>query len=654
MFKMKVSGRLLEGELSGLKKKANEIRACALTAIHAANSGHPGTSLSSADLLTALYFRELKHNPKNPYWKDRDRFVLSKGHAAPALYSVMANSGYFKKDELMSLRKLGSRLQGHPDRLVLKGIEFSTGCLGQGLGLAVGSAIAAKQKNKKYRIYCMMGDGEQQSGNIWESAMAASHYKLDNLTAIVDKNNLQICGSPKEIMNIDPLAEKYRAFGWNAVEINGHDFNQIVNAYEKAKKTKGKPTVIIANTTKGKGVSFMENKKEWHSSKKLGLEQLFQALNELGSDITGAELQGLLKKSDYYSRKADERLKKIMPEFSENYWWNSQDNMKAKEDSIRQSFGRTIQKCKNKNLAVLVADSDTSINTSDFRGIKVESGIAEQNLATMAAGMAKEGYIAVMGGYSIFFSGRNWDQLRTSICYNNLNVKMAGVASLIGQDGATHQATEDLYLTMAIPNMKVFSPSDAVETEKITKEMLRIKGPCYIRLARSNSPVISNKNTPMVIGKANIIKYMGIKKCFEDSFETKISNQYSGKDDISIIATGITVPEAMRAAYILKEENGIESRVINMHTLKPIDKKAVIDAAENTKAVITVEDHQKGALGNIVSRIIMEDSGKKPRFYSMGLDDRFGESGKPYELIKEYGLSAEHIAKKAKSMIRRG
>ncbi|HAA63914.1 MAG: Transketolase domain protein [Caldanaerobacter subterraneus] len=249
-----------------LKQKAKEVRIDIINMLAEAGSGHPGGSLSCADILTLLYFDKMNVKPDNPKWEDRDRLVLSKGHAAPALYAVLAEKGFFPKEELKTLRKLGSILQGHPDMKSTPGLDMTTGSLGQGLSAANGMALAGKLDKKGYRVYVILGDGELQEGQIWEAAMTAAHYKLDNLTAILDFNGLQIDGPNREVKNIEPVNEKFNAFGWHVIEIDGHDFDQIDKAIEEAKATKGKPTLIIAHTIKGKGVSFMENQVGWHGS----------------------------------------------------------------------------------------------------------------------------------------------------------------------------------------------------------------------------------------------------------------------------------------------------------------------------------------------------------------------------------------------------
>jgi len=272
-------------EIEKLKKISDKIRAYVILSTAIAQSGHPGGSLSAADIITALYFYKLKHDPKNPKWKYRDRFVLSKGHVCPAVYAALALSGYFSLNELKFLRKFDAKfkhLQGHPDALLTPGIEASTGSLGQGLSIAVGMALAEKidrTEGQKYEIYTLLGDGECDEGQIWEAAMSASHYKLDNLTAIIDRNHLQIDGNTEDVMALNLLSKKFESFGWDVIEIDGHNFEQIINALDKP-HIPNKPKAIIANTIKGKGVKFMENKAEWHG-KATNFSQTIEALKDL-------------------------------------------------------------------------------------------------------------------------------------------------------------------------------------------------------------------------------------------------------------------------------------------------------------------------------------------------------------------------------------
>jgi len=271
-------------EIKALQEKAVLVRQDIIREVYTAGSGHPGGSLSATEIMVSLYFNEMNIDPKNPKYADRDKFVLSKGHATPVLYSCLAQAGFFPKEELLTFRRINSNLQGHPSMLKVAGVEMSTGSLGQGISAAVGMAIANKLDKKTSRIYALLGDGELQEGMVWEASMAASHYKLDNLCAIIDHNGLQIDGRNDDVMTVMPIAEKFVAFGWNVIQIDGHDIVAILDAFDKARNYKGKPTVIVAETHKGKGVSFMEDQAGWHG-KAPNEEQAKQAMQELGGTL---------------------------------------------------------------------------------------------------------------------------------------------------------------------------------------------------------------------------------------------------------------------------------------------------------------------------------------------------------------------------------
>ena len=256
--------KITDETIRDLKEKANNIRKSVVEAVYSANSGHPGGSLSAADILTVLYFNQMNIDPKDPKNENRDRFVLSKGHASPVLYATLAERGFFDKEEIKTFRKLGSMLQGHPDMKGVPGVDMSTGSLGQGLSAANGMALASKLDEKGYRVYALLGDGEIQEGQIWEAAMTSSHYKLDNICVIVDNNNLQIDGNVSDVMNIHPIDKKFESYGFEVFKVNGNDIDELISVFEKAKTIKGKPTAIIAKTVKGKGVSYMENQAGWH------------------------------------------------------------------------------------------------------------------------------------------------------------------------------------------------------------------------------------------------------------------------------------------------------------------------------------------------------------------------------------------------------
>lgn len=645
-----------------------EMRAINVIDIFAAGSGHPGGTLSVMDVTAALYLRVLNHDPKNPDWPDRDRVFWSTGHKAPALYVALGKAGYFPLEDTVLLRQLGSGFEGHPNWLKLPGVEVSSGSLGQGLGIAVGNALAGKLRKQDYRVYCIMGDGEQQEGNIWEAVMAAGHYHLDNLCAVVDVNKLQIDGWVSEVMSVDPLADKYAAFNWNVLEADGHDMDQILKAFERAREFSGRPSVILAHTTKGKGVSFMENEAGWHgvAPKK---EQFEKAIRELETPaVPPARREALLARAAENAERATHKAKDALAKFPHNYWWNTHATMAVDMDPTRMGFGRGLEAAGEDPRVVTVhADISGSIRMTDFeakhpdRKNRVFSvGIAEQNMMGVAAGLAKEGLIPVTGTYGVFASGRCWDQIRTTICYSNLNVKIAGAHGgiSVGPDGATHQALEEISLMNVLPNMHVLVPCDSVETERATRySLLDLFGPSYVRFAREATPIVTTKDTPFKFGVANVIRYRGDKPRFLDAFETCLSTDYQNEEeDLSIVACGPMVAEAMRAAWLLKEEYGLETRVVNVHTVKPVDHAAMVQAAEDTHIVLTAEEHQVGGFGNIVAGAILRHrrNFEAPLILDMiGVQDRFGISGKPWELMQWFGLCAEHLAERALELVHR-
>jgi transketolase len=647
-----------------LKEAARMMRGYNLVALAAAGSGHSGGTLSMMDFTAALYLHAANLDPKNPQWDGRDRIIWSTGHKAPNLYIGLGFAGYFDIHDVVRLRRLGSPYQGHPHWLKLPGVEVSTGSLGQGLSIAVGMALAARLDKKNHHIYAITGDGEHQEGQIWEAVMEAGHFKLDNLTCIVDLNRLQIDGWVSDVMEIEPIADKYHAFGWNTIDIDGHDMAQVVKALEDARNFTGKPTAILARTVKGKGISFMENVAGWHG-KSPSKDQMIQGLEELGLKDK-IDYEKLFAAAAKYQAQVDEKLEQKQPKFSRDYWWNHQDRMKVKMDPTRMGFGRALNKLGgDERIVCLGMDISGSITISQFyeghperlpRWISV--GIAEQSGTCVAAGLAREGKLPVVGTYGVFSSGRNLDQVRTTVAYGEFDVMIAGAHGgvSVGPDGATHQALEDIFNMIGIPGMNVCVPCDSVETEKATAHLLfNVKGPKFVRFAREATPVVTTEATPFRYGEANVIRLRGVRENFLEAFETVLASGYKNENEkLSIIACGPMVPETMRAAWILKEEFGWETRVINMHTLKPLDKEAVVRAALETGVIITAEEHQVGGLGNIVAAAILQDPRMHCRcvkFGMIGVKDRFGESGAPWELIKEFELSAEHIAKKAQELV---
>ena len=650
--------------LPELEQAIREIKGYILTALHCAGSGHSGGSLSAAELVGTAFLVEMRHKPDDPAWADRDRFYFSAGHKAPLWYAALGYCGYFPVEEMATLRKLNSPFQGHPDMTKVPGLELSCGSLGQGLSVAVGDALASRVKGKSYRVFCLMGDGEQQEGQIWEAAMAAGHYKLDNLIGILDKNSLQIDGPVEEVMNIDPIAAKYQAFGWHVIECDGNSVPEVLDAYRQARSLKGKPILILARTVKGSGVSFMENQASWHG-KAPSREELDLALKELG--VRNVPVEAMIRRSAEHQSAVDREVESLVPTFSRDYWWNAQDSMKVEMKPTRKGFGEALRDTTDERVCAIGSDISASICIDEFYKGRPERknrwlsmGIAEQSVTAVAAGLAKNGMIPFIGTYGVFAAGRALDQLRTTLCYGKFNVKIAGAHAgiSVGPDGATHQALEEIYQIAGLPNMTMFSGADSEETRKLTLASIDTPGPCYLRFAREATPVVTDAKTAFKVGIATVIRYGGVETArFIDAFTTALSIDYSGSgEDLAIIATGPVVAEAMRAAWILKREFGIETRILNISTIKPLDVKAIVAAAGETKAILTVEEHQKGGLGNLVASAILSSgvTSRSPvRFSMMGIEDRFGTSGAPWELMKYFGLTGEHVAKRAVELLGR-
>jgi transketolase len=643
-----------------LEEAANLMRGYDLISLAASGSGHAGGTLSIMDITAALYLHVARLDPANPEWNERDRIVWSTGHKAPSLYLGLGMAGFYDVKDVVRLRKLGSPYQGHPHWLKLPGVEVSTGSLGQGLSIAVGMAVGLRMNKSESRVYCINGDGEQQEGQIWEAVMEAGHFQLDNLVSIIDKNRLQIDGWVKDVMNVDPLEERYRSFGWDVLHIDGHKMEEIVQAFDQAKKMKGKPVMILAETVKGKGVDFMENIAGWHG-KAPSIEEMHKGLTQLG--LAGKlPVDQMLGSATAYQKHMELELNNKMPRFGRDYWWNTDELMRVDMQPTRKGFGAALNELGgDERVVCLGLDISGSITISEFynghperKSRWVSVGIAEQSAVCVAAGLAREGKIPVLGTYGTFAPGRCLDQIRTTVCYGDLNVLVAGAHGgvSVGPDGATHQALEDLFQVCGLPNMNVSVPCDVVETHKATAHLLfGMQGPKFIRFAREATPIVTTEQTPFKFGEANVIRLRKVLPRFVDAFETVLASQYHEEgEEVAIIACGPMVPEAMRAAYILKQEYDIETRVVNMHTLKPLDSRAVISAAKDTGIVVTAEEHQIGGLADRVCRIITE----APELYqlpvitgSIGVQDRFGESGAPWELIKEFEVSGEHIARKA-------
>ncbi len=660
---------MTEEQLVELKAKAIEIRITILRMLTNARSGHTGGSLSTVEMLISLYDYKMNHRPNDPKWEDRDRFVLSKGHAAPALYAVLASGGYFPREKFDKLRKIDGELQGHPC-IDTPGVEISTGSLGQGLSIANGMALAARLDNKagdgkaSRRVYAMIGDGESQEGQIWEAAMTAAHYKLDNLCVFLDNNRLQIDGCLAHIMNIEPIKDKWEAFGWNVEEVDGHDFTQIIPALDKAETVKRKPTLILAKTVKGKGGAGvkvkMEDNVKYHGNPPSdedfakAKEKLIGELEELHSDFPGiidsdrVEKIKSMGQLESYNKPATVKKGETVPirkaygkalaDLGANY-----DRIVALDADLSCStqtamFGNTF----GENSALCLKDRDECEKNRDIceqsREKSLEGkrffnmGVAEQDMIGTAAGLAVSGKIPFASTFAIFATGRAWEQIRQSVCYSKLNVKVVATHGgiTVGEDGATHHAVEDLALMRVLPNMTVIVPSDYHETTQAVIAAANYEGPCYIRLARPETLIINEENTPFEIGKARTLRE---------------------GTDVTLIGIGLMVVACLEAAEALAKD-GISARVVNMSTLKPLDKGAVISAAKETGAIVTAEEHSViGGLGSAVAETLCTECPTPLKM--VGVNDKFGTSGQPDELLERYGLTAENIKKKAVAVINR-
>ncbi|HUX56930.1 MAG TPA: transketolase [Bacteroidales bacterium] len=654
-----------------LIQKAKEMRVYNMVSLSAAGSGHTGGTLSIMDVAAVLYLKVINHDPANPKWDDRDRVFWSVGHKAPALYVALGMAGYYPIEDTVKLRKLWSGFDGHPNQFKLPGLELSSGSLGQGFGVAIGSALRAKLDKKDYRVFCIMGDGEQQEGSIWEGVMSAGHYHLDNLVGIIDLNGLQIDGKTEAVMNIEPIEDKYRAFGWGVIHTDGNDIKKLIETFTLAEKVKNKPVVILAHTVKGKGVSYAEDVTGYHGippkDGRYGNESLDRAvkdiLGESNTFFTKEKIDSLLNIADEYQGEVDKKLISLMPVFKQGYWWNKTEMMKVTMDPTRMGFGKALGRIgEDKSTVAFGADITSSIKMDGFYKDHPERkerfysiGIAEQNMTLVAAGFAKEGKKSFIGSYGVFVSGRNWDQIRTTCCYNNFNVKIAGAHGgiSVGADGATHQALEEIPLMYYLPNMHIEVPCDSIETEKSTFAIKEVDGPGYIRYGREATAVVTRPDTVFKFGVANIIRFRKVQSNFIDAFDIVLSTKYKNeKEDICIVACGTMVAEAMRAAWILKQEYNIETRVVNIHTVKPIDKGSLLKATEEIGKILTIEEQQVGGFGNIVAGVIAQGKRFSKSFAMdmVGINDHFGESGAPWDLMKAFGLSAEQITVRAKKL----
>ena len=641
----------------GFPEVTRQIREDIIDMVYNAKSGHPGGSLSATDVIACLYFSVMNLDPSKPDWPDRDRFVLSKGHAAPALYSALARRGFFNPEYLPTLRQLHGPLQGHPHYGDTPGVEASTGSLGQGGSVAVGMALAGKLDEKDYTVYTLWGDGEIQEGLVWETAMAAGHYKLDNLVGIVDWNGLQIDGFITDVMNPEPIDEKFAAFGWHVQVVDGHDIAAILEALEIAKNVKGSPALLLCKTIKGKGISYMEGDASWHG--RAPEEALWKAaIQELGGVPTpispeemrvltlraaqelGAEFEISSKAwAASFSGAATTASTKVTAEGIDSLVIYAKDGKPEMGPATREGYGKALSELAltMPELVVMDADLSASTMTVNFKNVAPErffnAGIAEANLTCMAGGLAATGKTVFVSSFAMFMTGRAYEMIYNTVAASGFNVKVAAshAGLTVGEDGMSHQMIADVGIMRTIPGLMVLVPADASEASAMIRFAAKTPGPIYIRLGRSKVPVIFDPS---------------IDNPGYDPTRIRVLRQGS---DVTLAAYGIMTGIALEAADDLAAE-GISARVLNVSCIKPLDAATILASAKETGAIVTCEEHSViGGMGAAVAELL---SGTYPvPVLRLGVDDCFGQSGTPAALLDLYGLSREQVRVKAKEAI---
>ena len=599
--------------LPNLRNVATRLRIESIRATTAAGSGHPTTCQSAADLMAALFFAEMRFDPRHPQHPLADRFVMSKGHAAPLLYAMWAEAGFIPLERLTELRLLTSDLEGHPTPR-LPFVDVATGSLGQGLSAGVGTALNARRIGADYRTYVLMGDGETAEGSVWEAASVAHLYTLDSLCAIVDVNGLGQSRATELDHDMEAHRARWQGFGWHAVVIDGHDMPQVLAAYAEARATKGRPTVILARTAKGKGVSFTEARPNWHG-RALKPDEATRAYAELEAQLQ-PETAPLPPIPAPPPAPPPETPGEMAPP----------DYTLGDHVATREAYGTAITKLASVDARVVALDADVKNSTFSERFESAhpdrfyEFFIAEQAMIGAAMGLAARGAIPFPSTFAAFLT-RAADFIRMA-AISGVNIKLAGshAGVSIGEDGPSQMALEDFAMATAQPNFAVLCPADAVATEKLVAEMARHRGPMYMRTSRPKTPVIYANTEAFPIGGLKVLRR-------------------SDADRATVIAAGVTLFEALKAHGTLAAE-GIHIRVIDLYSIQPIDAASLIAAGRETGRLITVEDHYVvGGIGDAVARAVAPAGLTVTRLAVPEIP----RSGKPDELIDKYGISARAI-----------
>jgi len=606
---------------------AHRLRIHSIEATSASNSGHPTTCSSMAEIMSVLFFNQMRYNPKEPRSPSNDRFVLSKGHAAPILYAAWAEAGFVPVSELKNLRKIDNPLEGHPTPK-LEFVDVATGSLGQGLGCAAGMAYTGKYFDKaNYRVYCVCGDGESAEGSIWEALAFASYYKLDNLVNIIDVNRLGQSQATMQQHDLDTYKQRLEAFGWHTQVVDGHDVAALIQAFETAAQVTGRPQCILAKTFKGKAFPEIEDSASWHG-KPLG--------NKTDSVI--AALRGLIKqptdKLAYELVTIRQPTQQVAANNIQNVALSKPPSYKMGEEvATRLAYGTALVKLGENNSHVVALDGDVKNSTFSIKFKEafpdrfVECFIAEQNLAAVAIGTAcRDRQVAFASTFAAFWT-RSFDQIRMgAISQTNVNFSGSHVGCSIGEDGPSQMALEDLAMFRAVPGSTVFYPSDAVSTERAVELAANTKGICYIRTSRPNTPVVYENNHQFQIGKANLV--------------TPVSEN----DVATIVAGGVTLHEALKAAKLLAAK-GKPVRVIDVFTVKPLDWETILQHAQQThNRIVTVEDHYpEGGISEAVSAALLTNAPNHQFNLVRLCVNSVPFSGQPHELMERFGIDAKAI-----------
>jgi len=606
-------------EANELRELGQQFRVDSIRPAAVAKSGHPTSGMSAADLMAVLVANHLRYDFGDPKNAANDRLIFSKGHASTLYYAILRAVGAISDEELLTYRKFGSMLEGHPTPII-PWVDVATGSLGQGLPIGVGMGLAAKYLDRlPSHVWVLCGDSEMAEGSMWEAFEHASHYELDNLTAIIDVNRLGQRGETMIGWNTGVYVERARAFGWNAIEVDGHEVEEIDRAYKQAQEVKGRPTVIVARTIKGKGVKAVEDKDGWHGKP---LDDPDAAIEELGG-IRNIHVD--VTKPDPAEPHTFPNGPLELPRYE-----------LGQEVATRKAYGEALAALGTARGDVVALDGEVSNSTfaEIFKQAHpdrfFEMYIAEQQLIAAAVGLHARGWNAFGSTFAAFFS-RAYDFVRMA-AISRVNLRLAGshAGVSIGEDGPSQMALEDIASLRAIHSSVVLHPCDANQTAKLVAEMADTEGIVFLRTLRPNTPVIYGPDEEFEVGGSKVIRS-------------------SEDDNVTIVGIGVTVHEALEAAATLDEE-GISARVIDAYSVKPIDADTLQAAAEATGRIITVEDHfPEGGLGDAVLAALAEKD-EHPHVLKLAVRE-MPRSGKPDELLNAYGIDAEHIAAAARQLV---